>query len=86
MLHLFALEPQPLAVLIAKVPDRVRGRIGRGQKAQHLRSAELTVETGRPKDISTDGEITQKTPARFRIADRALRILAPPVPDQRSSR
>ncbi len=45
--------------------------------ARYLTTAELTIETDPPQYIDVDGESTLRTPAHFRVAANALRVMAP---------
>jgi diacylglycerol kinase (ATP) len=55
-------------------------RIGRQDIWAEVRTAnckEVEINTRRPMPISTDGEITTETPARFRVLEKAVRVFAP---------
>ena len=38
---------------------------------------EVEIRTRRPRSINTDGEVTERTPARFKVIPGAVTILAP---------
>jgi diacylglycerol kinase (ATP) len=43
----------------------------------HFRCREVEVDTRRVHDINTDGEITTKTPAHFRVIPGAITVFVP---------
>ena len=59
------------------VPAALKGRPDRFKGASLLRAREIKVHTRRPRSIDTDGEITTKTPATFKVLPNALRVLMP---------
>ena len=53
------------------------GRHGAWREVRSFATTELLVRTRRPKRVNADGEIVTRTPARFRVRPRAVRVYAP---------
>lgn len=63
--------------LLITLPLAYTGRHVRKPFVEMRRGAEFVVESDVPLDVFADGEPLTTTPARFRIADERLRIVAP---------
>ena len=59
------------------VPAALRGRLDRFKGGSMLKGREIKVTTRRPRSIDTDGEITTKTPAVFKVLPNALKVIMP---------
>jgi YegS/Rv2252/BmrU family lipid kinase len=77
MLHVYALEVNHWWQVLPLLPAMRRGDLVRSPRARTLRGREFEVRTVRPRRVTTDGEITTITPARFRVVPRALRVFVP---------
>jgi YegS/Rv2252/BmrU family lipid kinase len=55
------------------------GRQGRWRNVHTWDCTEVEILTRRPQRVNTDGEVTTKTPARFRVLPGAVRIACPPA-------
>ena len=56
------------------------GRHGEWKNVHTWDCTEAEVVTRRPLPVNTDGEITTRTPARFVVRPRAIRVACPPRP------
>ena len=77
-LNVYSLEVRRLWRLLAILPAMRRGDHGRWEEVRTLTGRAITVTTRRPRSVNTDGEITTKTPARFRVLPGAVEVFAPP--------
>lgn len=73
-LDLYSLEPQPIWKLIKLAPELKRGQQCPQEGFLVLKGREIDIHTHRPKWVSADGELTTRTPARFRVIPSALPI------------
>lgn len=78
-LDLFALAPMPLWRLLSLGPSMWRGNHRTRAGVEILRGQRISITTSRPMQVNTDGERATRTPARFWVVPRALRVLAPPA-------
>jgi YegS/Rv2252/BmrU family lipid kinase len=76
-LDVYSLESERLWKLALVYPAFRKGRQGLWNEVRTASCAEVEITTRRPRPINTDGEITTKTPARFRVLPRAISVLAP---------
>lgn len=76
-LDLYTIAPQPLWKLAVLVPALRWGRYGRWREIRLMQGREIEVHTAPLLPINTDGEVTTTTPARFRLAARALSVFVP---------
>ena len=53
------------------------GELAPSRYVRTMRGKSFTVRTRRPRSINTDGEITTKTPATFRVIPNALSLFVP---------
>ena len=76
-LDLYSLETQHWWQTLALLPALWRGRHTRLPGVRVLRGTEIEVYTRKPRWINTDGEITARTPAKFRVIPKVLPVLIP---------
>jgi len=77
ILDIFAIETASVPELVAMAPAFFEGRQGERDDVKVFRSTEALIETAEPMPVSTDGEITTETPARYSVMRRALEVFAP---------
>jgi YegS/Rv2252/BmrU family lipid kinase len=77
LLDVYSLEIRHWWRLLALFPAMRSGRLGAWRDVTSFACTELLVRTRRPKRVNADGEIVTKTPARFRVRPRAVRVYAP---------
>ncbi|KAA2235153.1 lipid kinase [Salinarimonas soli] len=53
------------------------GEHGAWREVRQVRAEEFDVITRRPKPVNADGEIITRTPARFRVLPKAVRVFVP---------
>lgn len=58
-------------------PSFRRGRQGRWKNVQTWECTEAEIVTRRPRPVNTDGDITTRTPARFRVRPGAVAVVCP---------
>jgi YegS/Rv2252/BmrU family lipid kinase len=78
MLHLYALENQSAWRLLGNLPWLLRGKHKDAKGVVSLAARSIDVVTDRVLVVNTDGELTTRTPVRFRIEPQALQVFAPP--------
>ena len=76
-LNVYSLEVHSIWRLLMLLPSMRKGRHGRWQEVRTLSAADLTIRTRRPRSVNTDGEITTRTPARFRVRPGAVEVFVP---------
>jgi diacylglycerol kinase (ATP) len=77
-LDVYSIEPQGLLRLLRLAPRVLRRGLDPGAPGVHLlRGAQVEVRTHRPMHVTTDGELTTHTPARFHVVPNALQVYAP---------
>jgi diacylglycerol kinase (ATP) len=81
LLDVLLLLPRPLHHYVVRLARLKRGAHGGGPIVTY-RGERLSLETRRPRDISTDGEASTATPAVFRVYKRALNVFTPHGPAQ----
>lgn len=74
---LFALKPCGLMGLAGLLPHLRLGRHGALDRVATCRGREIDLITSVALAVNTDGEITTRTPARFRLRPGALTVLVP---------
>lgn len=79
-LDLYSLEFDRLWKLALIYPAFRRGRHGMWKDVRTISCTALEIDTRRPRSVNTDGEITTKTPARFKILPKAIAVIAPRPP------
>jgi YegS/Rv2252/BmrU family lipid kinase len=55
----------------------LRGRHVEHPRVVHVRAREVALRTDPPLEVDADGEVAGRTPATFRVARAALRVVAP---------
>lgn len=76
-LDLFMIEPCGIWRFALLLPRLKWGRHGMLTEVHTCRGKEIDLDTDREMAISTDGEVTGRTPARFRVVPRAMAVLVP---------
>ncbi|MDB5374492.1 MAG: lipid kinase [Belnapia sp.] len=77
----YSLEVENWWRLVALIPWLRSGTQGRWKDVRAFRTTALELRTRKPRPVNTDGELTTRTPAIFRLHPAAVRIFAPPQPD-----
>lgn len=77
LLDFYSLEVDHWWRLLALLPSLRKGTHGRWNDVRAFRTTEVTIRTGKPRPVNTDGELMTTTPARFRIRPKALRVFTP---------
>jgi diacylglycerol kinase family enzyme len=85
-LNLYSLEFESLWKLALVYPAFRSGRHGMWQEVRTASFAEAEIRTRRLREVNTDGELTTRTPARFRILRQAVSVLAPAAGSEESGR
>lgn len=79
LLHLYSLELRRWWNVIPLLPALMRGTLAGSSHVRTMVGTEFEIRNvRRPRHVNTDGEITTKTPARFRVLPKALTVFAPP--------
>jgi YegS/Rv2252/BmrU family lipid kinase len=76
MLDVVLVQPRPLHRFVLKLPRLRRGRYEDSPVVTY-RAAELWLDARRAQAVSTDGEESTTTPARFRVHRGALEVFVP---------
>ena len=76
-LNVYSLEVRRFWRLLALLPAMRRGDHGRWEEVRTLSGSDITVRTRRPRSVNTDGEITTRTPVRFRVRPGAVTVFVP---------
>ena len=77
LLHLYALQPQSLGSLLAKLPWLLRGRHEVTSGVATLTATAFEVTTSQRLPVNTDGELTTYTPVRFSVIPEAVEVCVP---------
>jgi len=77
LLDLYSLPPVSLSGLIGLVPFLWLGKHGRWREVRLVRGKTIKIRTAGPRSINTDGEVTTRTPAVFRVIPGAVSVFAP---------
>ena len=77
LLHLYALAPQSVGSLLAKLPWLLRGRHEITSGVETLTATAFDVTTSEPLPVNTDGELTTHTPVRFSVIPEAVEVCVP---------
>ncbi|MCR0984760.1 lipid kinase [Roseomonas populi] len=80
-LNLYSLEFEGLWKLALIYPAFRSGRHGLWHEVRTACMEEVEIRTRRPRPVNTDGELTTRTPARFRVLRGAVSVLVPPSRD-----
>ena len=76
-LDFYSLEVKHWWRLIALLPALRRGTHGQAADVRAFETTEIRLTTRRPRPVNTDGELTTRTPAHFKVMPKAVRIFAP---------
>jgi diacylglycerol kinase (ATP) len=76
-LDLYSLEPLKLWQLIKLAPALRTGHHRKLDAVLVLRGRKIEIHTRRPRSVTTDGELTTRTPARFEVVPKALSVYVP---------
>lgn len=76
-LNVYSLEVRRFWRLLVLLPAMRRGDHGRWEEVRTLSGSDITVRTRRPRSVNTDGEITTRTPVRFRVRPGAVTVFVP---------
>ncbi|MBE9129489.1 MULTISPECIES: lipid kinase [unclassified Coleofasciculus] len=76
-LDLYSLEMRHWWQIIMLLPALRQGRHTDWSGVRTLHGTEIEINTRKPRDINTDGEITTQTPAKFRVVPQVLSVLVP---------
>ncbi len=77
LLNVYSLEPRARWRLLLLAPAFRAGEHRELSEVRTLTCQSLTVTTKRPRHIAADGEIVTRTPARFGVLPRAVRVFVP---------
>lgn len=78
-LDLYSIEVRHWWQLLTLGPALKRGRHGRRRAVHTARAQAFEISTAVPVAIDADGEVSTRTPARFRVRPAALEVFAPAV-------
>lgn len=76
-LDVYCLKPLTFWMLLALFPALRRGRLRDREPILALSGREVEVQTSRSLRVTTDGEVTTRTPAVFTVAAHAVRVFVP---------
>jgi diacylglycerol kinase (ATP) len=76
-LDVYSLEVDSVWRLLLMLPALRSGRHRAWSEIRTLAGEEIEIRTRHPRSVNTDGEITTRTPARFRVLRDALEVYAP---------
>ena len=74
-LDLYSLELQHWWQILGLGTALVQGRHRETDGSRYLSGTEFEIYTSRPHNINTDGEITTKTPAKFKVISQAIAVM-----------
>ena len=77
-LDVYSLEVDSILRLLRLLPALRSGRTGEWTEIRTLKGQEITIRTRRQRSVNADGEIVTRTPATFRILQKAVAVYAPP--------
>ncbi|MDO9707753.1 lipid kinase [Paracraurococcus lichenis] len=78
LFDVYSLEVRHWWRLLMLLPWLRRGTQGSWRDVRAFRTTALELRTRRPRPVNTDGELTTRTPAVFRLRPAALMVHAPP--------
>jgi diacylglycerol kinase (ATP) len=73
-LYLYSLRPKPMWRLLRAAPSIMKGTMEEDDLVCLMEGQEIQITTSRPLPIETDGEITTRTPALFRVSKQVLPV------------
>jgi diacylglycerol kinase family enzyme len=76
LLDVVLVRPRPLLHFVRALPRLRRGRYEDAPVVTY-RAARMSLDTRHRTAISTDGEVSTQTPARFRVQHHALEVFVP---------
>jgi diacylglycerol kinase (ATP) len=76
-LDVYCLRPGSFWGLLALFPALRLGRLRHRESAHVMRGRTIEVRTRRPLPVNTDGDLTTRTPAEFRVVPGALEVVVP---------
>lgn len=76
-LHLYSLEIASAWKLLRLLPALRSGKYQNWTEIQTLDCEQIVIRTRRPRSVNTDGEITTRTPAIFRVLPAAVGVFVP---------
>jgi diacylglycerol kinase family enzyme len=76
-LDIYSLEVESLWRLLLLLPALRSGRHDAWAEIRTLTGDDIELRTQRPRSVNTDGEITARTPARFRVLRGAVEVYVP---------
>jgi diacylglycerol kinase (ATP) len=79
LFHVYCVGPVGAWSWLRLLPALRSGTYAPSPAVRRLTARSVVIETRRAEVINVDGEISGSTPATFRIAERALRVVAPPL-------
>ena len=80
-LDLYSLEVERWWQVFGLIPSLRSGSFATSKYVRTLRGPAFTVTPRRPRPVNTDGELTERSPAEFRVVPRALEVFVPrPAP------
>ena len=77
LLHLVQPGSRSLVEAAGAYPAFRLGRHGEWRDVRAFECTEVEIRTRRRRSINTDGELTECTPARFRVRPKAIKVYAP---------
>jgi len=83
LLNLYSLEFESLWKLALIYPAFRSGRHGMWREVRTATFKEAEVTTRRSRRVNADGDLTTRTPAHFRVLERAIVVFAPPRSSER---
>lgn len=76
-LDLYSLDVNSGWKLLRLLPALHSGKYDRWAEVQTLDCEQVVIRTRRPRSVNTDGEITTRTPAHFRVLPKAVGVFVP---------
>ncbi len=76
-LNFYSLKPQSFWRLLKSAPTILRGTFQSEDPVHLMEGTQIEVATRRSKHVYTDGEKTTRTPAHFKIKEKALAVFVP---------
>jgi YegS/Rv2252/BmrU family lipid kinase len=77
LLDFYSLEVDHWWELLALLPSLRRGTQGGWNDVRAFSTKDLTIRTRRPRAVNLDGELKVKTPVRFTIREKAVKVYVP---------
>lgn len=80
-LDLYSLELEHWRQIFGLAFALLRGKHAETPGSRYLSGTEFEINTSRPHKINTDGEITSKTPAKFKLISQAISVILTKKPN-----